>query len=231
MINYSLHKNHLTNGADNYRAMVQSSRTVDLEGVIDKMIEHGSTITKPDALAVLEDFFTIVERLVLEGCSVLTPLANYSASIKGNFASQIDPFDSSRHRVETIVNPGQQLRRTVQSKAQVRRQEANRPQPKPLQYINPNNGDANNSLTPGGGAKLNGHRLGFDPADPKQGIFLVATDKRENRVEVVMKNTDRELIFLVPPGLTAGGYTMEVRAMFGQSNLRAGALEETLAVT
>ncbi|MEW5961563.1 MAG: DNA-binding domain-containing protein [Chloroflexota bacterium] len=57
---YSLHKNPLTNGANHYRALVQSNGSVDLAGVIDRMIAHGSTITKADALATLQDFFAEV---------------------------------------------------------------------------------------------------------------------------------------------------------------------------
>ena len=40
-ISYSIHKNHLTNGADNYRGVVHFAGTVDLEGVIERMIADG----------------------------------------------------------------------------------------------------------------------------------------------------------------------------------------------
>ncbi|MCB0175299.1 MAG: DUF4469 domain-containing protein, partial [Anaerolineae bacterium] len=78
--------------------------------------------------------------------------------------------------------------------------------------------------------KLRGHNLQFDEADPQQGIFLVAEDQTRTRVEVVLHNTARELIFLVPNTLASGSYTLEVRARYGNDNIRAGVLESTLNV-
>ena len=56
-------------------------------------------------MAVLDEFFDTVKLLVLEGNNVVTPLANFSVSVKGNFVSNDDFFDPSRHRVEPIINP------------------------------------------------------------------------------------------------------------------------------
>ncbi len=194
------------------------------------MIARGSTITKADALAVLQDYYATIENLVLDGFKVTTPAANYGVSVKGNFDSQADGFDPNRHRTEANVNPGVRFRRAILNNAQLSKQEATKPRPNPLQYTNPNNGDLNNTLTPGGMGQLSGHRLKFDPADPKQGLFLIAADNNAARVEVIGKNTPRELIFLVPAGLAPGDYTLEVRSLFGQNSIRTGALEEPLTV-
>jgi len=107
---YTLHKNPLTNGANNYRGVVQFAGTVDLEGVIERMIARGSTITKADALAVLQDYHDTINDLVLQGFKVVTPGANYGISLRGNFAGQTDSFDSSRHQAAALVNPGLQFR-------------------------------------------------------------------------------------------------------------------------
>lgn len=86
-------------------------------------------------------------------------------------------------------------------------------QPRLLQYVNPNNGDGNQTLTPGGGAQLMGEFLSFDPADPDQGIFLTASDQESTRIEVVMRNT--------PSGLGAGEYRLEVWRVLGQNSAPA----------
>ena len=76
-----------------------------------------------------------------------------------------------------------------------------------------------------------GHRLKFDPADPQQGIFFIASDDSETRVAIVGKNKPGELIFLVPDGLASGEYLLEVRAIpRGSHDLRTGALKATLTV-
>ena len=230
MISYALYKNSLQNGKNYYRATVKPARTCGLDEVIERMVQHGSTLTKQDVMAVLDEFFGTVGLLVLEGNNVVTPLANFSVSIKGNFVSNDDSFDASRHRVEAIVNPNQAYGRQIQSRAQVQQQAANRPMPQPEQYLNPNNGSGPDLLIPGGGAILRGHKLQFDPDDPEQGIFLANGNGRDIRAEVILRNTGRELSFLVPAQLKSGDYTVEVRARYGTERLRSGRLEQTLTV-
>ncbi len=48
-------------------AHVISSRQVDLDEVIERMIDRGSTVTKADILSVMEDFQSTVENLLSEG--------------------------------------------------------------------------------------------------------------------------------------------------------------------
>lgn len=105
----------------------------------------------------------------------------------------------------------------------------NRPMPQPGECIIPNSAD-NSTLVPGGGVKLRGHNLQFNEADAEQGIFLVADDQTRTRIEVVLHNTPRELIFLVPNTLTSGEYTLEVRVRYGNDNIRTGILESPLNV-
>jgi hypothetical protein len=50
----------LTNGDNNYRAIVHFVGSVEAEGVIDRMIERGSTITKADALTVLQEYHAAI---------------------------------------------------------------------------------------------------------------------------------------------------------------------------
>jgi hypothetical protein len=78
--------------------------------------------------------------------------------------------------------------------------------------------------------QLVGHRLKFDSQDPAQGIFFRAAAGGETRVAVVGQNVPTGLIFMIPAELDAGDYTLEVRAVFGGDDLRAGALEAPLTV-
>jgi hypothetical protein len=230
-ISYKLYKNHLTNGANNYRAIVHYTGSIDLNGVIDRMIARGSTITRADALAVLEDYHETITELALQGFKVITPTANYGLSLKGNFTGQTDGYDPSRHRPAAQVSPGVQFRQAVESRAHLEKQESTLPHPRLLEYNNLNNGDGDGVLTPGGMARLSGHRLKFDPADPEQGLLLMAADRTTTRVEVIGRNTPNELIFMTPPGLAPGQYTLMVRARFGQNSVRIGLFEDMLTVT
>ena len=229
MIHFGLYKNKLTNGKEQFKAQVLSKETYNLDGVIDRMLEQGTTLTRQDIVAVLDLFFRTVMMLVLEGHNVLTPLVNLGVSIAGNFKSQDAPFDKKVHKVKARANANKVFKDKVEKEAQVQQQMPNRPMPQPGECIIPNGPD-NSTLTPGGGVKLRGHNLQFNEADPEQGIFLVAGDQTRTRIEMVLHNTARELIFLVPNTLTSGEYTLEVRVRYGNDNVRAGVLESTLNV-
>ncbi|MCB0211479.1 MAG: DUF4469 domain-containing protein [Anaerolineae bacterium] len=229
MIPYGLYKNKLTNGKEQYRAIVLTNGTYNLDGVIDRMLKQGTTLTRQDIIAVLDLFFRTVMMLVLEGYSVLTPLVNLGVSIAGNFSSQDDSYDKKRHTAKARVNANKAFKDVVERDAQPQQQKPNRPMPQPTECIIPTSSD-NSTLTPGGGMKLRGYNLQFDEADPQQGIFLVAEDQSRTRIQFMLQNTPRELIFLIPTTLVAGQYTLEVKARYGNDNIRTGILEDSLTV-
>jgi len=229
-INYALFENNLTSDPDDFMAVVQPAGTAELDAVIDRMIQQGSTVTKSDTLSVLEDYYTAVESMLLEGVNVNTPLTNFTATIKGVFRGRTDSFDPSRHQVGPSVSPGKRLRRTFSGRAQTVKQEASRPSPTPLEYLDINSSLRNSAITPGGMGQIIGHRLKFDPNAPNQGVFFIDGGGLETRVGFVGRNMPSDLLFMVPAGLAAGEYTLEVRAALSDSEIRHGALPNTLTV-
>lgn len=231
-INYVLLENNLTSDPDDYMAMVKTTGTAELEDVIERMIEQGSTVVKADILSVLEDYHSVIENMVLEGMNVNTPGANYSVSIRGTFEGQGDSFAPQRHQVRAAVNPGRRFRSAIEERAQPVKQEPVKPEPNPLEYIDLNSDARDSVLTPGGMGQVMGHRLKFDPEDDAQGIFFVADDGTETKATVVGRNKPADLMFMVPGDLDAGEYTLEVRAaVYGSDDVRVGALDDPLTVT
>jgi hypothetical protein len=194
------------------------------------MLTYDGTISRAKALALLQNYFVAVESFLLEGYRVVTPAANYSTSIKGNFDGKTDNFNPNRHRIEAIVSPGARLRRAIRERAYAQKELASQMRPEPLEYIDWNSGWRNSLLTPRGMGQLVGQYLKFDPTHPDQGIFFVAANGSAIQAEVVSKNTSTELMFLVPVSLTPGEYTLEVRSNPGQGLLRIGRLEAGLIV-
>ncbi len=231
-INYSLYENSLTTDPNDYTATVLAAGSVDLEGVIGRMIERGSTVSAADALAVLYDYHAALESLVLEGFKVITPGANYFVSVKGVFDGPSDTYNSAQHSIEPAVTSGKQYRRAIHENAKLTKVESSKPLPKLLTYTDFSSGQSDGKLTSGGMAQIVGHRLKFDPADKKQGIFFTpaAAGGTVARVEIVGKNKPGELMFMTPATLAPGEYTVSVRAAFGKE-LRTGLLGSTLVVS
>ena len=229
-INYALYKNSLMDDPGAYWATIRSRGTCDMEQVVDRIIQQGSTVTRADIASVLEDYQIAIENLLLEGNRVNTPLANFKASMRGTFAGKLDTFDANRHELRAAISPGRRLRNAILKRAKVAKQEATTPSPNPEQYVDLDSDEIDGLITPGGMGQLIGHRLKFDGSDPGQGIFFVDAYGDEARVQVVGRNMPGDLMFKVPPDLAPGSYRLEVRASFGDETVRSGSLEAQLTV-
>ncbi|HEX9923229.1 MAG TPA: DUF4469 domain-containing protein [Anaerolineae bacterium] len=238
MITFSVHRKDFQNGSPSYCAQVQSQGTLDIPDVVERMARHGSTVTEMDAAAALSSFFFVAEDLLLDGYRINTPFGVLAISIRGGFENDTASYEQGKQYPELILVPTTACRQKVGRRAQVQRRRASQPQPTLSSTRNPNNGAADTTLTPGGGAHLYGELLNFDPNDPKQGIFITPANGTEPlngdaepiRVEVVLRNSSRELAFLVPTELATGEHTIEVRRLFGKTDIRKGVLKETLTV-
>lgn len=230
-INYALFENNLTSDPNDYAAHVQETGSADLDAIANRIIDQGSTTTKADILAVLEDAIKATESFLLEGYRVnLGGLCELFPRVKGVFNGITDTFDASRHRVDVGANPGSRVRGTVRDNASVSKEETVKPAPAPLEYVDLATGEINGAVTAGTIGTINGHRLKFDTAQADEGIYFVAATGPPiaTKVSAVQKNKPGQVVFLVPALAPAATYYLEVRARFG-SDLRIGRLDAILS--
>ncbi len=130
------------------------------------------------------------------------------------------------------ANPGVRVRQTVRDQAGVVKDEAVKPAPNPLEYFDIGSDTTNDTVTVGNIGQLSGSRLKFDAAQADEGVFFIPTGGgAETKVTTVQKNKPAQLVFLVPAGLLAGTYYLEVRARIGGgTELRSGRLDAVLTV-
>jgi hypothetical protein len=228
-VHYTLYKNSMLVDEGKCVARVRRHDPLGLEALADQIIQRGSTVGRADILSVLEDYHAAIENLLRLGMSINTPTANFRVSLKGVFEGKGDTYDPSRHRVMARVGTGSRLRQALKG-VEVVKDEAPSQAPKPVEYTDVVSGTKNQVLTPGEGALLTGYRLRFEQGDPEQGIFLIAEDGTATPVERLIKVMPSE-VSLIAPALSAGTYTLEVRAnVNGNGELRSGKLEEVLTV-
>ena len=227
---FTLTDNPLTTEPQDKKATTQPKGTIDLDGITDRMIDQGNTVNRPDINAVFTGFAPTVANALLEGLNVVTPWAVFRTSIKGVFNGMSDNFDRSRHQICVNVTPGVELRNLVKTQATATKVEGVKPAPNLIDFLDVNSGERNSLLTPNGMGQLLGYRLKYDHSDPQQGLFFVAGDNTETRVEVVGTNKPSELMFLIP-ALAPGEYTLRVRASFGTNDVRAGDLDAVLSMS
>ncbi len=229
-IQYALFPNHLTSDPDDFMAVVQNQTTRSKEDIIDEMIGRGSTVTKAEALSVLEEFEAAVERALNNGDSINTPLFRISASVKGVFYNESESFDRSKHYVRLNVNPGSRIGEIAQS-MQVSKIAASAPMPTPQNFRDVASDTSNETLTPGGVGEITGSLLKVDEDGAEQGVFFVATDGTTTKSPTLIRNKPGNLIFMIPDSLTSGSYDVEVRVVLKNTKqLRAGRLNYSLIV-
>jgi len=232
MIPYALFENPLTDDPNDRLARVISLGTVDVEGLVDDIIKRGTTVTRPDLLAALDLYHQVITDRLLAGYRVNTPVVNLGVSIKGTFNGLQDEFDRSRHLLGATATPGKLVRGGVRDQGRPEKREARLPAPNPIEYQDFGSETRNSVLTPGSPGQLTGRRLKFYPADEEQGLFFIAGDGSATRASMVMRNKPADLMFIVPAGLAAGEYKLEVRAaMTEEGAVRSGQLSHTLTVT
>ena len=230
-IHYALFENNVTSDPDDYAAVVQAIDSVDLDALIRRMLDRGSTTTRADILAVMEDAIGACESLLLDGMRVnFGGLVELFPRMRGIFTGAGDAFDPARHSVDVGANPGIRVRQTVRDQATVTKDEAIKPSPNPLEYRDVGSDTTNDQVTPGNIGQLSGSRLKYDPAQADEGIFFLPTGGgAEIKVTTVQKNNPAQLVFLVP-ALMPGTYYLEVRARMraGATDLRTGRLDAVL---
>jgi len=232
-VSYFLQKSNLSGAPEGYVAHVRLSHSVNLEGLVERVAAAGSTVTRADILAVLEDAVKECEAVLAEGGRVnLGGLCQLFPRIRGVFDGPDDAFDPKRHRVDAAAAPGTRLRKTLRQKATPERIAPPRPAPLPELYRDLASGTDNSRLTPGGIGEIVGALMKFDPAALDEGVFLTPSGGgAETRVSQVLTAQPKKVVLQMPAGLAAGEWRLEVRARARPgAQLRTGALAKTLLV-
>lgn len=231
-IKYYLQPNPVTPDPNDQSARVQSNKVHDTESITKEMLKRGSTITEADIQAVLKVFFEVVTDEVAEGNSVNLPLVNIKPGITGVFANVTDSFDPSRHFKKANLSSGLYLNQKM-GFAKVEKVMVATASPALLQFVDVNSQTSNSIVTPGGIGQIVGEELKYNPGNPTEGIYFVASDGSATQVVVIASRTEGKLVFSIPATLTSGMYTLEVRKGYGSTTIvvRSGALQDALQVT
>jgi hypothetical protein len=208
--------NFLTDDPGDYMGVVTDNETIDVSGIVKRMIGKGSTVTTAEALSVIEEFeFAIVEE-IKSGNNVRTNLFKIYPSVSGVFNSEEDNFDASRHAIRLNLSAGSRLAEAIKE-IQLKKVAITSPQPVIQRFIDLKSKAVNESFMPGRIASIKGSMLKFDEEDNNQGIFFIGVDGSETRVDEIAKNMPSELLFFVPESLGSGSYQVEVRTIFHNS--------------
>ncbi len=229
-IRYYLSENHLTSDQSDFAARVQVISSADLDTIVDRMVDQGSTSTRADIMAVLEDAIKIAEHYIADGHRVtLGGLCQLYPTIKGKFTGIADVFDSSRHTIDVAARPGRRLRKRVRSNTMPEKLEPVTPRPSLPSYLDVATGLLNMQITKGTIGTIEGGKLKFNPLQADEGIYFIDAGDgvTEHKVSLIQSNLPKKLIFLTPSTLiSSSNYFIEVRTRYTENGkLRKGQSE------
>ncbi len=232
-LKYSLTENLLTAEADDYSARPQDVKSNDLENIITQMLEKGSTITRADILAVLNNFFEVAGTITASGETINTDLFKTNLSITGVFAGATDTFDKGRHRIKVNMNAGRILKEAA-TKIQVEKITVPEAIPHILEVKDSVSNSVNEHITSGGVLEITGSLLKIEGESSDNGVFLVSGDGTKNKIITLVDNKPARL-FVILPSLSSGEYTLQVTTQYngggsGLRNPRTGIFNKPLTV-
>jgi hypothetical protein len=113
MIKYQLRKNLLVSEESNYIAYVKCMATKSIDDLVTKMVEEGTGLTRPQALAYFEKLTQIVISFLEDGCAVNTPLFMVRPTLKGVFSKYSDIFDPGKLKLSFTIRAGSRMVRVL----------------------------------------------------------------------------------------------------------------------
>jgi hypothetical protein len=210
-LRYFLLKNKLKTSKNNYLGRVTHIGRATEDNIIDLMISRGSTVSKAEALAVLEEYSAALEELLYRGYHINTSLIKVKFKIKGTFREYSDKFDPDRHELSLIVQPGTRLDK-VHTKISLNKVRPTMRMPSIRKIVDFKTLQDNTVATAGNLIALQGRLLDFDTEDSQQGCFFVKNGEAV-RADQIIHNKPSEILLMVPDGLS-GIYYIELRKLF-----------------
>jgi hypothetical protein len=231
MLKYALYRNHLTEGENDFSAIPLSLTNKKIEDIIAQITKPGSILKQTECVAVIHDFFRAISENLVEGTGFISEYIRIQPRISGVFEGQDDQFDEQRHQKQISVSAAGVLRGAI-SRLKVEKVLPNVRTPMIESVYDLKTQSYDNTLSPGHMIEIRGSRLKVHMEQPDEGIFLINdADGAATRLDHVHGNLPSTLSAMLPEGLAAGDYTVEVRTrLSGNSSLFTGVFAKTLII-
>jgi len=198
--------------------------TYNREALVNRMLDMGSSLTKPDITAVLELLTAAVGRICAEGSRVdLEGVVKITPTLGGSFDGMGDSFQAPRNSLYLTAQVSQALNKPFIKQAKASKVTIEETRPLLVRVADSEADSGISSLTPGHIISVTGKRLKFDPGQPGEYLRLVNANDRLDFVAVskLHKITSQELVFRLPEVVFSEAY-FELASYLKSLTLRIG---------
>ena len=223
-------KNHLRTCDKAFLVHTQHGSTVDYQGLLKRLAEGRTTITLPDALAVIELLWMELRKALALGEVVKLPFGSFYISASGTFDQPDQPFiyGDHDHDLRLHFRPNRNLEENLAKETQLERgQIYDRQAPVLIRAANAASGESYTAER-GDYLTLSGQRLKFDKARADLGVWF--KNGSEYRAAKYTSVTPGTVIAHVPPELEPGQYLMVIRTSPNGKDIKSATLPEPVSV-
>jgi hypothetical protein len=214
MLEYSLHDNPLTKRPDDLAARVHVKRSYNKEEFIDLMLQRGTTTTRTDLVAVLNNIEETVAYITRDGGTVHLPLFHTGFGITGIFEGAMDNYDPARHALHAAVNPGPLLQEAAREVKLVKVHDIE-PHPLVLEVKDSTTGKSDTVLTPNGAVEINGTNIKIiQSADTMSAVWFVKDDDSTRYPAQTLVMNDPSRVIAMIPALPKGFYRVRITTRY-----------------
>ena len=212
---YYLSENKFTD-EDNYVARILVERTIDQDMLITQMLRKRNLVSKTDIVAVLNSYYEEVIQCINDGNNITLPIANISYSISGIFDTDEDGFTDDKHKLHINLNGGRLIKDLAEN-IELKKVDAP-PASTQITHVKDISSElVNTSVTPEGIFELRGSRLKIAGEHADIGLYFVAEDNTETKVENLAINSHNKIIAQTPT-LASGSYRIRIKSQATSSS-------------
>lgn len=221
---YSFNQKKLNRPSENTLVVKRAGSDRLQNDIANLIISRDATITKEEAISLLENYASTIEMLLKTDNSMHTPLYNPLSRISRSFND--NSFPDLRKKTAAVSHEPEERSNChtsfTQSNPELHKPVLNRC----------HNVVSNSSIVMSGSVvQVYGNHLNFDKTDSKQGVFMTDLQGSTIKATTLVRLKADNIIFMVPGGLAAGDYKLEVRSKCRNSGkMFSGLLPGTLTV-
>ena len=198
--------------------MTCPGKSLNIDELINRILDRGTTLTKTDLLAVFHIANEEVAKASAKGETINLPLFNTSFSISGVYDSALDTFDGNRHKLNLNLTKGVLLRE-AEKQVKLVKTTTVAPLPNIMEVMDFKSGTVNDRLTPDGVVEARGFNLKIDGDDPACGLWFVSEDGQQQlKSEIFIDNKPAKVTAFIPI-LSTGNWQLKVVTQFSNSGV------------
>lgn len=190
-----------------FKGQVLAKQNLDAKGLIDAMLNKGSTATLPDITAVLSLYEEVLLTELLQGKTIHTKLFRMRLKVEGKFKSSTDTFDPKRHKVKVVMTPSMFLQDAVKP-LRAKRKSIKRNLPHFGTLENRNEPNLFFQCYGGDVLEIRGSNLHMNLEDPEQGLYFLDGNGVKWPIIKVLQNKPSSIMFIVPDSMQVGAYEL-----------------------